>query len=133
MNAIDLNFTGVTRPKFEVVPEGEYTLMLSGCKVAPGKTDKSKMVASLVYEIVNHEEYAGKKILSWQVVSGPDNDMSYVKLWLESLIGSELSDDFTLDPDELVGMECQAFVGIVPDNRDSDKEQNTVKYYIPSF
>lgn len=133
MNAIDLSFTGITRPKFEVVPEQEYTLLLSGCVIKPGKNDKTKMIAHNVYQIDEGGENDGKKILDWQTVQGPDVDMSYVKLWLESLIGSELTDDFTLDPDDLVGMHCTAFVGIQADNRGADKEQNYIKYYVPGF
>lgn len=129
MNAVNLNFTGVQLPKFEAAPEGEYNVTLVGCLIKPGKSNPENLVAHLTYEIADGE-FAGKKIWNYQTVTGPEIDPAYVKLWLEALTGSELDGEFTLDPEELIGLTCVAFVGLEADYKDDTKERNVIKYYV---
>jgi len=137
MESINLDFTGVQRPSFQPIPEDNYTMILSSCKIGPGKTNKDNIVANLIYEVVEGEttgaEFSGKKVFGSQVVAGPGAQDEYTKMWLEALIGSELTGDFSLDPDSIVGLTCQAHVNVVPDYKDSTKEVNNIKYYILPF
>ncbi len=136
---LNLDFTGVERPSYKPLPEGTYELKLVGFKIKPGKSEPDNQVAHLVYEVTDsaeHEhEYDGKKVFSVQVLDGPGANSEYIKIWLEALTNQEMDGSFSLDPDgsQLLDLECTAFVGIVPDFRDNDKEQNAIKYYIPKF
>lgn len=137
MAELNLDFTGVARPSFEPIPEGEYRLVLSALKVAPGKNNPNNIVANGTYEVVSdaegNSEHSGRKIFNSQVIAGESARDEYTKLWLESLLGEELTGEFSLDPDQLVGLETVAFVGQAPDFRDETKTINVIKYFIPSF
>jgi len=145
MGTMDLSFTGVKRPEFTAVPEGEYVLKLVGCKPGKGKTNPENTVCACTYEVVgvtsidsefsgSEEELIGKKVFNHQTIAGPSADMGYVKLWLEALTGQELDGDFVFDPDQLLALECSAFVGVKEDYKDDTKEANFIKYFIaPDF
>lgn len=138
---LNLDFTGVKRPSFEPIPEGEYVVTLSDLKIAPSKgnatSGKDNIVANGTYEVVSdtegNSEYSGRKLFNAQVIAGTDARPEYVKLWLESLIGEPLTGEFSLDPDQLVGMECTVFVGVQPHYQDDNKMVNVIKYFIPGF
>lgn len=130
--AIDLNLSGVERPKYELLPEGEYTLVLTDLKVKPGKNDASKVIAHCTYEVVEPDEYSGRKLLYWQTLNDRDN-AGYTKIWIEALMGEPVSDDISVDEDELVGRHVTAFVKHQPDNRDNTKMQATISYFILPF
>lgn len=137
MAELNLDFTGIKRPSFEPIPEGEYVLLLSALKVAAGKNNPNNIVANGTYEVISdtdgNTEYSGRKIFNSQVVAGESARDDYTKLWLESLLDQELTGDFSLDPDQLVGLQTTAFVGVAPDFRDETKTVNVIKYFIPSF
>ena len=127
---IDLNFTGVEAPKFEPIPDGEYRMKLVGLEIKPTK-DKANIGANCTYEVTEQSdggsEYLGKKVFNWQTIQGPSVNMGFVKLWLEALTGEELTSDFTLDPDQLVGLEVTGFVGTKEYN---GNDSNYIKYWI---
>ena len=130
--AIDLNLSGVERPSYELLPEGDYTLVLDDISVKAGKSDASKQVAHCVYKVVEPAEFEGRKLLYWQVLNDPNN-MGYVKIWIEALMGAPIDNDLSFDEDELVGRHVNAHVTTQPDNRDSTKMQNTIHYFITDF
>ena len=132
MASLDLNFTGVERPSYTPVPEGEYVVVMSGCELKPTKANDG-MLANMTLEILEPADYAGRKLFASQLVAGEKANPGYTKVWLESFIGQPLESDFTLDTDELVGLTAACFVGTKPDYKDSSKTVNEVKYWILPF
>ena len=128
--AINLNFSGVERPSFEPVPEGDYDLVVSDFKVKPGKADPSKLIAHCVFEITDGE-FEGKKVFHYQGITG--YQLSYAKVMFEAFYGEPLEDDFEVEEDDLIGKTFQARVGIQLDNRDSTKMQNKISFFILPF
>lgn len=126
---ISLDLGGIARPKWEPLPEGEYTLLLSDLTVADGKKDKAKLVASCTYEVVEPAEFAGRKILHWQTLNGDEDAMKFTKVWLEALVGEPCDGEISLDEDDLIGKHCAAYIVQKPDNRDSTKMQNNISYF----
>ena len=130
---LSFDFTGVERPKYEPVPEDVYRVMCSALNVVPSKSNPDNVVANGTYEIVNHPEYAGKKVFANQVIAGPSANTAYIKVWLESFIGEPLTGEFSFDPEQFVGLEADCFIGLKPDYKDNTKTVNEIKYWIPPF
>jgi hypothetical protein len=131
--AIDLNFSGVERPKqggFLPVPEADYDLVVSDFKIKPAQTDPNKQVAHCVFEITSGE-YEGRRLLHFQGLTG--DQTPYAKVMLEAIYGQELDGEFELDEEDVIGRNFEAHVGVRPDNRDPDRKQNRISYFILPF
>ena len=128
--AIDLNFSGVERPSYEPLPEGDYSLVVSDFTLKPGKADPDKIIAHCVFEVIDGE-YEGRKIFHFQGMNG--TQLPYAKVMLEAMFGEPLTEDISIDEDEIVGKSFQAHIGVQPDNRDTTKMQNKVSYFILPF
>lgn len=129
---IDLDFTGVEAPSFNPVPEDDYVLVLSDFQLKPSSKENGNIVAHCVYEITEGD-FAGRKLFDYRVVTGPNvtaEQKGYIKVWLEALMDTDLDGPISLDAEDLVGTVVSAHVEQVPDNRDSSKIQNKIKYFI---
>ena len=129
MSAINLNLTGIDRPKFEVLPEGDYVLQLSDLEVKPGKSNSDNLVAHCVYEVVEPSDFSGRKVKYWQVLNPKPQDAGYLKVWVEALLGEPVESDLSIEPDDLIGRHCEAYIKHESRNDDKDGVNAVISYF----
>lgn len=132
---VDLNLGGIERPKFELLPEGEYELMLTDIQLKPAKdADSGKIVAHCQYEVVGGTEYDGRKIKYFQTINDPDpKNRGFLKVWVEAMIGEPVDSDMSLDLSELIQRVGKAYINIVPRNDKPNENQNNIRSWILPF
>jgi len=129
--AINLDFSGVDRPSFDPIPEDDYVLKVVDHSVKPAKNNPNALVAHCVFEVAGGE-FEGKKVFHYQGLTG--ESLPFAKVMYEAIMGEPLDTGFDLeDEEDILGREFEAHVGQKPDNRDSTKMQNTIKYFILPF
>jgi len=131
--AINLNFSGVDRPTqggFLPIPEADYELVVSDFKVKDAANNPNQKVAHCVFEVTSGE-YEGRRVLHFQGLLG--DQLPYARVMCEAIMGAPLEDDFELDDEDMIGRNFEAHVGVRPDNRDPDRKQNRISYFILPF
>jgi hypothetical protein len=130
---LDLDFGGVERPSFDPIPENDYVLRVESVEIKksknPNKGGNHFDVAHCVFAVAEGE-FEDRKVFHYQ---GFDTEsLPYAKVMFEAILGEPL-DGIQIDEEDLEGRTFEAHVGQRADNRDKDKMQNVIKYFILPF
>ena len=111
--SLNLNFSGV-ESGFPVLPEDDYTLIISDCQVKPSKDGKSTNI--ILTMVVSGGDNDGHKLL--QYLNVQESTMWRVKEFFVALTGDEELEEFDLDdPYTLVGETIGATVSVTADGK----------------
>ena len=113
MTGLNLNFSGV-ESSFPVLPEGDYTLIISDCEVKEAASGTSQNI--ILKAVVTGGDKDGHKLL--QYLNVQDSTMWRVKEFFIALTGDEELEEFDLDdPSTLVGETVGATVSVTADGK----------------